>query len=103
MNGVKRSPNPSRTRAAIGFVVAAGSWVVAGLVGAYFAVTYTAAVRFEKKELGQQFGADYQAYREGRGGAPAARGFSWAQVIKNREYRSAAGLVIGLALLWWKV
>lgn len=84
-----------------GLAVAAWSVPVAILVAAYLAITLTAAVRFEARELRQQFGADYQAYREGRG-APAARGFSFQQVIANREYRSAAGLVIGLALLWMK-
>lgn len=86
-----------------GLAVAAWSVPVAALVAAYLAITLTAAVRFEARELRQQFGADYQAYREGRG-APAAavRGFSWQQVIANREYRSAAGLVIGLGLLWMR-
>jgi hypothetical protein len=29
-----------------------------------------------------------------------SRGFSFARVIANREYRAAAGLALGLALLW---
>ena len=82
-----------------GLAVAAWSIPVAVLVLLYLGVTLTAAVRFEARELGQQFGADYQAYREGRG-APAARGFTVQQVIANREYRSAAGLLIGFGLLW---
>ena len=86
---------------AAGFAVAAVHPGVAVLVAVYMIVTLTAAVRFEARELRQQFGADYAAYREGR--APeAARGFSFARVIANREYRAAAGLAIGLALLWWR-
>jgi protein-S-isoprenylcysteine O-methyltransferase Ste14 len=86
---------------AAGFAVAAARPAVALLVTAYMVVTLTAAVRFEARELRRQFGADYAAYREGR--APeAARRFSPRRVIANREYRAAAGLAIGLALLWWR-
>jgi protein-S-isoprenylcysteine O-methyltransferase Ste14 len=86
---------------AAGFAVAAASWPVALLVAVYMVATLTAAVRFEAHELRQQFGADYTAYQQGRA-QPVARKFSARQVIANREYRSAAGLVIGLAILWWK-
>ena len=85
----------------IGFAVAAWSAVVAALVAVYLIVTLTAAVRFEARELRQQFGADYDAYRAGRA-MPADRGFSLERVMANREYRAAAGLVVTLAVLWWK-
>jgi hypothetical protein len=81
--------------------VAAATPAVATLVALYLAVTLTAAVRFEAKELTEQFGADYAAYRQGRA-MPADRRFSLPRVMANREYRAAAGLVVGLALLWWK-
>ncbi len=84
---------------AVGFAVAAVHPAVAALVAVYMAVTLTAAVRFEGRELRQQFGADYVAYEEGRATA-VARSFSFQRVIANREYRAAAGLAIGLALLW---
>lgn len=83
----------------VGLAVASASLAVAILVAVYLVATLSAAVRFEARELGQQFGVDYQAYREGRA-PPVDRGFSMRRVIANREYRSAAGLVIGLALLW---
>lgn len=85
----------------IGLAVAAERWAVATLVGIYLIVTFAAAVRFEARELGEQFGADYLAYRQGRA-QPADRRFSWQRVIANREYRAAAGLIIGFALLWLK-
>jgi hypothetical protein len=85
----------------VGLAVTAASVSVAALVALYLAVTLAAAVRFEARELGQQFGADYAAYRQGRASI-SARGFSFRQVISNREYRSVAGLCIGLALLWWR-
>jgi hypothetical protein len=71
------------------------------LVGAYLISTFTAAVRFEARELRQQFGADYVAYREGAT-APVERQFSLQRVIVNREYRAAVGMVMGLGLLWGK-
>jgi protein-S-isoprenylcysteine O-methyltransferase Ste14 len=86
---------------AIGFAIAAARWIVAALVAVYVIVTFTAAMRFEARELGEQFGADYAAYREGRA-APVDRPFSFARVISNREYRAAAGLVIAFGLLWLK-
>ena len=86
---------------AIGFAVAAAHPAVAVLVAVYMSVTLTAAVRFEARELRQQFGADYEAWRQGQPAASTRR-FSLAQVIANREYRAASGLLIGLALLWWR-
>jgi protein-S-isoprenylcysteine O-methyltransferase Ste14 len=86
---------------AAGLAVAAASWPVAILVAAYMAVTLTAAVRFEAWELREQFGGTYTDYQQGKA-EPVARNFSLRQAIANREYRSAAGLLIGLAILWWK-
>ena len=86
---------------AIGFAVAAVHPAVIALVVAYMVVTLTAAVRFEARELHAQFGADYDAYRQGQP-ASHTRRFSVARVIANREYRAASGLLIGLALLWWR-
>jgi protein-S-isoprenylcysteine O-methyltransferase Ste14 len=86
---------------AVGFAVAAVHPAVAALVAVYMGVTLTAAVRFEARELRERFGADYAAYREGAA-LGVGRGFSVQRVIANREYRAAAGLAIGLALLWWR-
>jgi hypothetical protein len=83
----------------VGFAVAAARLAAAVLVALYLAITFTAAVRFESRELTQQFGDTYAAYRDGRATA-ADRTFSFERVISNREYRAAAGLAIGLALLW---
>ncbi len=83
----------------LGFAVAAASVTAALLVAVYLAVTLGAAVRFESRELKEQFGADYVAYREGQR-APTAQRFSLRRVIANREYRALAGLILGLALLW---
>jgi len=83
----------------VGLAVACVSVAVALLVAIYFAVTLSAAVRFERAELIEQFGDTYVAYREGQT-TSVDRDFSLQRVIANREYRAAAGLLIGLALLW---
>ncbi len=83
---------------AIGFAVAAGSGAVVALVGLYMSLTLLAATRTEERALDQKFNGEYSAYREGRA-EPVHRPFSWQRVMLNREYRGAAGVVIGLALL----
>jgi Phospholipid methyltransferase len=83
---------------AVGFVVAAGSLLVAGLVVTYMAVTLVAATRTEEATLDSRFAGAYTAYREGRA-EPVVRRFSWARVLANREYRAMAGFAVGAAIL----
>lgn len=83
---------------AAGFVVAAHSWVVAGVGAAYFAVAYWSAIRREEAFLTAQFGAAYPDYKAGRLGS-AARTFSLERALRNREYRAAAGLLAALVIL----
>ena len=87
---------------AIGFAVAAGSGFVVALVALYMALTLLAAMRTEERALDQKFNGEYSAYREGRA-EPVSRRFSWQRVALNREYRGAAGVVLGLALLALKI
>ncbi len=90
---------------AIGFAVAAGSGFVVLLVILYMGLTLLAAMRTEERALDQKFKGEYSAYREGRA-EPVERPFSWSRVVANREYRAAAGVLIGLSVLvlemWWK-
>lgn len=83
---------------AVGFVIAANSVAVAIIALVYFAVAYTAAIRREEAFLTEAFGDAYPDYKAGRLGG-TARSFSLARVMRNREYRAAAGLVIALAIL----
>jgi protein-S-isoprenylcysteine O-methyltransferase Ste14 len=84
-----------------GFVLASRSLLVAALVAAYLIVTLTAAIRTEEALLDARFDGEYSAYREGR--APAVdRAFSLARVRANREYRAALGVLLAIALLWWR-
>ena len=81
-----------------GLAIAANNAVVAVLVGAYLAITITAAIRSEEAHLTAKFGGDYPAYRDGLGPA-AARGFSVERAIRNREYRALLGFLAVLLLL----
>ena len=82
----------------LGLVIAAASWWVGGLVVAYLAVTLTAAILTEEAHLTEKFGTAYPDYRDGRA-VGASRQFSVERVMRNREYRAAIGLAIGLAIL----
>src|SRR4051812_12181060 len=86
---------------ATGIAIASARPLVMVAVGAYLAVTITAAIRTEEAQLTERFGPQYPDYRNGRSPA-AARRFSAARVLRNREYRALLGLAVALALLAWK-
>lgn len=83
---------------ALGFALASGRIVVVVLVMTYMIATLAAAMLTEERALDEKFQGAYSAYREGRAEA-VERPFTWARVVANREYRGAAGLVVGLSLL----
>jgi protein-S-isoprenylcysteine O-methyltransferase Ste14 len=87
---------------AVGIVVAARSWVVAGLVALYVVGPLWSAIRAEEAHLRDKFGADYDAYAA-RQASPMARSFSAARALANREHHTIAGLLAGLTLLALKV
>lgn len=87
---------------AVGFAMASASGAAAILVLLYMTLTYGAAIRSEEAHLTEKFGEAYPEYKEGRSVAVERR-FSVERVIRNREYRAAAGLLAVLALLAWKV
>ena len=84
----------------IGLAVGAGSVVVAAIVLGYLAITVTAAIRTEEAHLTDKFGAAYPEYRAGR--VSVLRQFSLARAMRNREYRAAVGVLVVLAVLFWK-
>lgn len=93
---------------AIGLAVAASSPLVAGLVVVYFAAFYPAVIREEADFLRQKFGADYAAWEREvpaffprlTPGGPRSSRFSWAQVAKNKEWRTAIALPLFVLALW---
>jgi protein-S-isoprenylcysteine O-methyltransferase Ste14 len=90
------------TLIAIGVAVASTSLVVAAIVGAYVALTLTAARRSEEAHLREKFGDAYDAYVEKRAN-PMVRRFSVARALRNREHHTIAGLLAGFALLAAKI
>jgi hypothetical protein len=106
---------------ALGIVLAARSWVVAVLTTVYLVATIGAAVVTEESRLRRAFGDQYDRYARDRGGAVGggsgrasggtadrsaggtARTFSWDRAMRNREYRSMAGLAGGFLLLALRV
>ncbi len=92
---------------AVGFGVAAHSWIAVALVAAYLTAFYPAVIRKEENNLRERFGKDFDAYT-GRVSVfvpwpspqPVAGGrFSWAQFLRNHEYRATLGAVVAIGLL----
>lgn len=90
-----------------GLAIASGRALVAILIALYLVTTITAAIRSEEAYLRGKFGADYESYRRGvarsaAAGTEAARPFSLAQAMTNREHRAVAGLLAAVLLLLLK-
>ena len=82
----------------LGAAIASASMPVALLVAAYLGTTIPSAVRTEEAYLREQFGDSYDRYAAGTG-ERAARRFSAARVVRNKEYRAIAGVAAGFVLL----
>jgi protein-S-isoprenylcysteine O-methyltransferase Ste14 len=87
---------------ALGVVIASRSAIAAVLAFVYMAATLTAAVRGEEAFLRAAFGDAYDRYRHSSA-EPSGQRFSFARAMRNREYRAAAGLLAGFALLALKI
>jgi protein-S-isoprenylcysteine O-methyltransferase Ste14 len=94
---------------AAGFAIASHSWIVVILLGAYFSVFYTFTMQREGRSLAALHGAAYADYAArvpifwpSLRAAKIGNGetFSWAQYLRNREYRAAMGAAGAMALLW---
>lgn len=98
---------------ALGVVIAAWSAPLAIVAAIYMGSTIAAAIRTEEAFLRRTFGDAYDQYQQSRGPGAVARSakaaerssrrFSFGRVMRNREYRAAAGLLVGFALLALKV
>ena len=99
------TPHPlyvGSTIMALGIVIASRSLIAAVVAAIYMTSTLTAAIRTEEAFLTRAFGDTYDRYRESSA-EPTRRRFSLARAMRNREYRAAAGLAGGFALLALKV
>jgi protein-S-isoprenylcysteine O-methyltransferase Ste14 len=92
---------------AAGFVAGSNSWIVAAIVAGYILMFYPAVVRREDRDLRERFGAEFAAYAGRVSGffpwptrqTPGTPKFSWAQYVRNHEYRAAFGTVVALGVL----
>ncbi len=92
---------------AVGFLVGANSWIVAAIVAGYILMFYPAVVRREDRDLRERFGAEFAAYTARVSGffpwptrqPVGAFKFSWAQYVRNHEYRAAFGTLIAMGVL----
>jgi protein-S-isoprenylcysteine O-methyltransferase Ste14 len=94
---------------ATGFVLASRSWIVAGLVAAYYLALYPFLMRREERELRARFGGAFDEYarrvplfwpRLRAASGTGTTQFSWARYARNREYRTALGTAALLLGLW---
>jgi protein-S-isoprenylcysteine O-methyltransferase Ste14 len=83
---------------ALGVALAARGALPALIAGLYMGVTIASAIQVEEAQLRERFGATYDDYRASRG-EPMARHFSMGRVMRNREYRAIAGVLLGFGLL----
>jgi protein-S-isoprenylcysteine O-methyltransferase Ste14 len=96
--------------AAAGFALAGGEWWIAALFAVVLAFVYWPVVIEEESHLRNLF-PNFQAYAERvprfwpslRPALPSAVNFRMALYRQNQEYNAAAGYMIGLGLLLWKM
>jgi hypothetical protein len=93
---------------ALGFILAARSWIVAILLALYFGIFYAQVMRREEWELRQAYGTAFDEYARdvplfwpkfrAQVSANGTR-FSFRQYARNREYRAAIGAVLVIVVL----
>lgn len=87
---------------ALGVIIAAWQPLVAIVTSVYMASTVMAAIRTEEAFLRSAFGETYDRY-VASAAEPMTRRFSVERAWRNREYRAAAGVAAGFAVLALKV
>jgi protein-S-isoprenylcysteine O-methyltransferase Ste14 len=93
---------------AVGAAIAANNGIVVAAVLLYFAIFYPAVIREESRFLRSKFGEEYDAWaREVPAflprltpGGPRRSRFTWARVLRNREWRAALALPVLAALIY---
>ncbi len=98
---------------AIGFVIAAASWVLAALAAVMLAAIYLPVIRRGEAFLAARFPAEFEAFRRRvpqllprfpPAAAQRGQGFSWGLYRRHREYNALFGylaLTAVVILKWW--
>jgi protein-S-isoprenylcysteine O-methyltransferase Ste14 len=92
---------------AAGFVAASRSWIAGALLTAYFLAFYPLVIRREEAELRDQYGPAFEDYARRvplfwprlRVQTTGSAQFSFAQYLRNREYRAAIGAAVLVGVL----
>ncbi len=93
---------------AMGFAVAARSWIAAVILLTYFGFFYTLTVRREERSLAALYGAAFAEYAARvpaflprlRSAQKVGQSFSWSLYRRNREYKAGIGMALAMVLLW---
>jgi protein-S-isoprenylcysteine O-methyltransferase Ste14 len=89
---------------AIGVSLASRSGIAAVVTALYMVTTIGAAVATEEARLRRAFGDQYDGYARAAGPVRGVeRAFSLERAVRNREYRSVAGVAGGFLLLALRV
>ena len=92
---------------ALGIILGGQGYWLLPIFGVFFAVFYIPVMKAEELELFSGYGEQFTEYSKrvplffpslGSGGN-AASAFLWSRVIRNREHRTIAGLVVAEAIL----
>lgn len=88
----------------VGFVVAASSPLVAGVIFSYLGLMIPVAIRLEEATLSATFGNLYTDYVQGNV-RQSGRQFSLKRVGHNGEYLAVSGLLLSIFIIgvkaWW--
>ena len=88
---------------ALGVAIAARGALPALLAGLYMGVTIAAAIQVEEAQLRESVRRRPTTITAHRAASRCGAAFSLARVMRNREYRAVAGLVLGFGLLALKM
>jgi protein-S-isoprenylcysteine O-methyltransferase Ste14 len=92
---------------ALGIIVAGQGYWLLPAFAAFFAIFYFPVMKAEEQELLSGYGERFVEYSQKvpmfvpafRKGATSASAFLWSRVVRNREHRNIAGLVVAEAFL----
>ena len=85
----------------VGAAIASRSLIVSAVILLYLGATIGSAIRTEEAGMKAAFGEQYAAYMQSKA-QPVERAFSSERALRNKEYRSIAGLLIVAAILAFK-
>ena len=97
----------------LGFCLAAGRWELGALLGVLLLGVYRPVIGTEARKLSERFPEAYEEYARTvplfiprpwqKGSWSRDRLFSWERVWANKEYKTAAGWLAVVIILWVKM